>query len=170
MSGKAFIFRGGLLERLDEFNARMLQQFPGATLLTYTHVPEADVRDSSERHLQIFRVMPSSFSELEGNRLEPDMGITANMRRFRRYNDVEVFVYEKPVKKGTSGSDVADLWIENTFYVASMPLPNIARFAEVAEVVVSETSPLALAIKTMEDKVRRGGECVFCVCCSQCRL
>ncbi len=152
LNGTALIFRGALLERLDEFNARMQQQFPAAALLTFTSEVPAETCESDGQHLQIFRVFPSRAEDMEGERVAPDLSVPANMRRFRRYNDVDVFLYERPVKKGKSGSEIADLWVEQTFFVTDTKLPNIARFATVTSLRVREVSPVELAVKTMADK------------------
>ncbi len=148
----ALVFRGALLERLDEFNARMQQQFPTAVLLSFTSEVSADVSESEGQHLQIFRVFPSRKDDMECMRVGPDLSIPPSIRRFRRYNDVDVFMYERPVKKGRSGSEVADLWVEQTFFATDMVLPNIARFAVVTHTSTREISPLELAVKTMADK------------------
>lgn len=154
LSGTSLVFRGNLLERLDEFNARMLQQFPSAQLLTYTHAPSGEVYESQEQFLQIFRVMPSNEHEANGGRAPESKDVSINVRRFRRYNDCCYFLYERPVKKGKSGSEVADLWVEQTFFETDKKLPNIARFASVIHVSSREISPLELAVKTMSDKNR----------------
>jgi hypothetical protein len=146
------VFRGSLLERLDEFNSRMQAQFPNAVLLSYTHEPPEEVLEEEGQNLQIFRVFPSSEDEMDGLDEEVDFSIPASMRRYRRYNDCCVFLYDKPVKKTKTGSEVADMWVEQSYFVTEMTLPNIARFSVVLDEVVRELSPLELAIKTMKDK------------------
>ena len=153
LNGTALIFRGALLERLDEFNTRMLQQFPAAQLLSYTSPPPPELIEGEGQSMQIFRVLPSTTEEMESTDTpEVDLKTPLNIRRFRRYNDCSVFLYEKPVKKGKSGSEVADLWINMTFFVTDMELPSISRFASVIEIVEREVSPVELAVRTMADK------------------
>ena len=108
--------------------------------------------EADGQFLQIYRVFPSNVEEMNGERKEVDQSLSINVRRYRRYNDCDVFMYEKPVKKGKSGSEVADLWVEQTYFVTVMPLPNISRFATIRQTSVRELSPLDLAIKTMKDK------------------
>jgi hypothetical protein len=84
---------------------------------------------------------------MEGEeRPPPDRTLSQSTRRFRRYNNVNVFMYEKPVKKGKSGNEVADLWVEQTFFVTTDSLPTIARFASVESVHVRELSPLQVGV------------------------
>ncbi len=55
---------------------------------------------SSKQHLQIFTVKGASQEEMEGKDSPMDDMVPPAVKKYRMYNDVHVFVYSKPFRKG----------------------------------------------------------------------
>uniref|UniRef100_A0A8D2KXY3 Dedicator of cytokinesis 1 n=1 Tax=Varanus komodoensis TaxID=61221 RepID=A0A8D2KXY3_VARKO len=120
LRNKVFIFRGKEYERREDFEARLLTQFPNCRYLFFIHYPCNCLLPS-----------PHFFSS------------------FYRVNEVQRFEYSRPVRKGEKNPDneFANMWIERTIYVTGYKLPGILRWFEVKSV---EISPLENAIETMQ--------------------
>uniref|UniRef100_A0A670ID93 Dedicator of cytokinesis 1 n=1 Tax=Podarcis muralis TaxID=64176 RepID=A0A670ID93_PODMU len=125
LRNKVFIYRGKEYERREDFEARLLTQFPNAEKMKTTSPPGENIKNSPWVHCVL---------------------------HFYRVNEVQRFEYSRPVRKGEKNPDneFANMWIERTIYVTGYKLPGILRWFEVKSVFMVEISPLENAIETMQ--------------------
>ncbi|NXA03239.1 DOCK1 protein, partial [Sapayoa aenigma] len=144
---KVFIYRGKEYERREDFEARLLTQFPNAEKMKTTSPPGDDIKNSSGQYIQCFTVKPKL--DLPSKFHRP---VSEQIVSFYRVNEVQRFEYSRPVRKGEKNPDneFANMWIERTIYVTAYKLPGILRWFEVKSVFMVEISPLENAIETMQ--------------------
>ncbi|NWH98948.1 DOCK1 protein, partial [Tichodroma muraria] len=144
---KVFIYRGKEYERREDFEARLLTQFPNAEKMKTTSPPGDDIKTSSGQYVQCFTVKPKL--DLPSKFHRP---VSEQIVSFYRVNEVQRFEYSRPVRKGEKNPDneFANMWIERTIYVTAYKLPGILRWFEVKSVFMVEISPLENAIETMQ--------------------
>ncbi|KAM6130112.1 dedicator of cytokinesis protein 1 isoform 8-T8 [Phoenicopterus ruber ruber] len=144
---KVFIYRGKEYERREDFEARLLTQFPNAEKMKTTSPPGDDIKNSSGQYIQCFTVKPKL--DLPSKFHKP---VSEQIVSFYRVNEVQRFEYSRPVRKGEKNPDneFANMWIERTIYVTAYKLPGILRWFEVKSVFMVEISPLENAIETMQ--------------------
>ncbi|KFO58851.1 Dedicator of cytokinesis protein 1, partial [Corvus brachyrhynchos] len=144
---KVFIYRGKEYERREDFEARLLTQFPNAEKMKTTSPPGDDIKTSSGQYIQCFTVKPKL--DLPSRFHRP---VSEQIVSFYRVNEVQRFEYSRPVRKGEKNPDneFANMWIERTIYVTAYKLPGILRWFEVKSVFMVEISPLENAIETMQ--------------------
>ncbi|NXB07012.1 DOCK1 protein, partial [Cnemophilus loriae] len=144
---KVFIYRGKEYERREDFEARLLTQFPNAEKMKTTSPPGDDIKTSSGQYIQCFTVKPKL--DLPSKFHRP---VSPQIVSFYRVNEVQRFEYSRPVRKGEKNPDneFANMWIERTIYVTAYKLPGILRWFEVKSVFMVEISPLENAIETMQ--------------------
>ncbi|NWV91597.1 DOCK1 protein, partial [Machaerirhynchus nigripectus] len=144
---KVFIYRGKEYERREDFEARLLTQFPNAEKMKTTSPPGDDIKTSSGQYIQCFTVKPKL--DLPSKFHRP---VSEQIMSFYRVNEVQRFEYSRPVRKGEKNPDneFANMWIERTIYVTAYKLPGILRWFEVKSVFMVEISPLENAIETMQ--------------------
>ncbi|KAF1504179.1 Dedicator of cytokinesis protein 1, partial [Megadyptes antipodes antipodes] len=144
---KVFIYRGKEYERREDFEARLLTQFPNAEKMKTTSPPSDDIKNSSGQYIQCFTVKPKL--DLPSKFHRP---VSEQIVSFYRVNEVQRFEYSRPVRKGEKNPDneFANMWIERTIYVTAYKLPGILRWFEVKSVFMVEISPLENAIETMQ--------------------
>ncbi|NWR51729.1 DOCK1 protein, partial [Regulus satrapa] len=144
---KVFIYRGKEYERREDFEARLLTQFPNAEKMKTTSPPGEDIKTSSGQYIQCFTVKPKL--DLPSKFHRP---VSEQIVSFYRVNEVQRFEYSRPVRKGEKNPDneFANMWIERTVYVTAYKLPGILRWFEVKSVFMVEISPLENAIETMQ--------------------
>uniref|UniRef100_A0A8C9NGP1 Dedicator of cytokinesis 1 n=1 Tax=Serinus canaria TaxID=9135 RepID=A0A8C9NGP1_SERCA len=144
---KVFIYRGKEYERREDFEARLLTQFPNAEKMKTTSPPGDDIKSSSGQYIQCFTVKPKL--DLPSKFHRP---VSEQIVSFYRVNEVQRFEYSRPVRKGEKNPDneFANMWIERTIYVTAYKLPGILRWFEVKSVFMVEISPLENAIETMQ--------------------
>ncbi|NXQ54944.1 DOCK1 protein, partial [Anthoscopus minutus] len=144
---KVFIYRGKEYERREDFEARLLTQFPNAEKMKTTSAPGDDIKTSSGQYIQCFTVKPKL--DLPSKFHRP---VSEQIVSFYRVNEVQRFEYSRPVRKGEKNPDneFANMWIERTIYVTAYKLPGILRWFEVKSVFMVEISPLENAIETMQ--------------------
>ncbi|KAM6306099.1 dedicator of cytokinesis protein 1 isoform 6-T6 [Aegotheles albertisi] len=144
---KVFIYRGKEYERREDFEARLLTQFPNAEKMKTTSPPGDDIKNSSSQYIQCFTVKPKL--DLPSKFHRP---VSEQIVSFYRVNEVQRFEYSRPVRKGEKNPDneFANMWIERTIYVTAYKLPGILRWFEVKSVFMVEISPLENAIETMQ--------------------
>ncbi|NXM06047.1 DOCK1 protein, partial [Tyrannus savana] len=144
---KVFIYRGKEYERREDFEARLLTQFPNAEKMKTTSPPGDDIKNSSGQYIQCFTVKPKL--DLPSKFHRP---VSEQIMSFYRVNEVQRFEYSRPVRKGEKNPDneFANMWIERTIYVTAYKLPGILRWFEVKSVFMVEISPLENAIETMQ--------------------
>uniref|UniRef100_A0A9L0STH7 Dedicator of cytokinesis 1 n=1 Tax=Equus caballus TaxID=9796 RepID=A0A9L0STH7_HORSE len=147
LRGKVFIYRGKEYERREDFEARLLTQFPNAEKMKTTSPPGDDIKNSPGQYIQCFTVKPKL--DLPPKFHRP---VSEQIVSFYRVNEVQRFEYSRPIRKGEKNPDneFANMWIERTIYTTAYKLPGILRWFEVKSVFMVEISPLENAIETMQ--------------------
>uniref|UniRef100_A0A7N6FJM6 Dedicator of cytokinesis 1 n=1 Tax=Anabas testudineus TaxID=64144 RepID=A0A7N6FJM6_ANATE len=148
LRNKMFIYRGKEYERREDFEARLLTQFPNAEKMKTTTPPNEDTKCSPGQYLQCFTVKPI----LELPAKFQNKPVSEQIVSFYTVNEVHKFQYSRPVRKGEKDPDneFANMWIERTTYTTAYKLPGILRWFEVKSVSTVEISPLENAIETMQ--------------------
>ncbi|XP_015202316.1 dedicator of cytokinesis protein 1 isoform X1 [Lepisosteus oculatus] len=148
LRNKMFIYRGKEYERREDFEARLLTQFPNADKMKTTTPPNEDIKNSPGQYIQCFTVKPI----LELPPKFQNKPVSEQILSFYTVNEVHKFQYSRPVRKGEKDPDneFANMWIERTTYVTAYKLPGILRWFEVRSVSMVEISPLENAIETMQ--------------------
>uniref|UniRef100_A0A8C6PT42 Dedicator of cytokinesis 3 n=1 Tax=Nothobranchius furzeri TaxID=105023 RepID=A0A8C6PT42_NOTFU len=152
LRNKEFVCRGYDYERLEDFQQRMLGEFPQAIAMQHTNQPDDTILQSDAQYLQIYAVTPvSDISDVPQLERVPE-----RIKSFYRINNVSRFHYDRPFHKGPKDreNEFRSLWIERTTLILSRPLPGIARWAEVERREVVEVSPLENAIYVVENKTQ----------------
>uniref|UniRef100_A0A663EL85 Dedicator of cytokinesis 5 n=1 Tax=Aquila chrysaetos chrysaetos TaxID=223781 RepID=A0A663EL85_AQUCH len=134
LRNKIFIYRGKEYERREDFNLKLLTQFPSAEKMTSTAPPGEEIK-SSPKQFQ-FKLENSPFILL--------------LSSYYRANEVQQFTHSRPVRKGEKDPDneFANMWIERTTYTTAYSFPGILKWFEVKQ--ITTISPLENAIETME--------------------
>uniref|UniRef100_A0A8D0SN08 Dedicator of cytokinesis 1 n=1 Tax=Sus scrofa TaxID=9823 RepID=A0A8D0SN08_PIG len=147
LRGKVFIYRGKEYERREDFEARLLTQFPNAEKMKTTSPPGDEIKNSPGQYIQCFTVKPKL--DLPPKFHRP---VSEQIVSFYRVNEVQRFEYSRPIRKGEKNPDneFANMWIERTVYTTAYKLPGILRWFEVKSVFMVEISPLENAIETMQ--------------------
>ncbi|XP_015262020.1 PREDICTED: dedicator of cytokinesis protein 1 [Gekko japonicus] len=147
LRNKVFIYRGKEYERREDFEARLLTQFPNAEKMKTTSPPGEEIKNSPGQYIQCFTVKPKL--DLPSKFHKP---VSEQILSFYRVNEVQRFEYSRPIRKGEKNPDneFANMWIERTIYVTGYKLPGILRWFEVKSVFMVEISPLENAIETMQ--------------------
>uniref|UniRef100_A0AAR2JGN1 Dedicator of cytokinesis 1 n=1 Tax=Pygocentrus nattereri TaxID=42514 RepID=A0AAR2JGN1_PYGNA len=148
LRNKMFIYRGKEYERREDFEARLLTQFPNAEKMKTTTAPSEDLRLSSGQYIQCFTVKPI----LELPPKFQNKPVPEQIVSFYTINEVNKFQYSRPVRKGEKDPDneFANMWIERTTYATAYKLPGILRWFEVLSMSTEEISPLENAMETMQ--------------------
>ncbi|RXM36003.1 Dedicator of cytokinesis protein 1, partial [Acipenser ruthenus] len=148
MRNKIFIYRGKEYERREDFEARLLTQFPNADKMKTTTSPGDDIKNSPGQYIQCFTVKPI----LELPPKFQSKPVSEQILSFYTINEVQKFQYSRPIRKGEKDPDneFSNMWIERTTYVIAYKLPGILRWFEVVSVSMVEISPLENAIETMQ--------------------
>ncbi|CAL8262887.1 unnamed protein product [Arctogadus glacialis] len=150
LRNKMFIYRGKEYERREDFEARVLTQFPNAEKMKTTTPPSEDIKASSGQYIQCFTVKPI----LDLPAKFQNKAVSEQIVRGTRAPSAEVhkFQYSRPVRKGEKDPDneFANMWIERTTYATAYKLPGILRWFEVQWGSTEEISPLENAMETMQ--------------------
>ncbi|XP_068114977.1 dedicator of cytokinesis protein 1 [Hyperolius riggenbachi] len=148
LRNKVFIYRGKEYERREDFEARLLTQFPNAEKMKTTSPPGDDIKNSSGQNIQCFTVKPL----LELPPKFKNKPVSEQILSFYRVNEVVRFQYSRPIRKGEKDPDneFANMWIERTTFSISYKLPGILRWFDVRSMNTVEISPLENAIETMQ--------------------
>ncbi|KAM4676971.1 dedicator of cytokinesis protein 5 [Discoglossus pictus] len=148
LRNKIFVYRGKDYERLEDFNLRLLTQFPNTEKLSSSSPPGDEIRNSDKQYVQCFSVkplmnLPSRYKE----KLVPEQILS-----YYRFNELQSFSYSRPFRRGEKDPDneFATMWIERTTFTTAYKLPGILKWFEVKHVQTEEISPLQNAIETME--------------------
>uniref|UniRef100_A0A8C5C4A3 Dedicator of cytokinesis 1 n=1 Tax=Gadus morhua TaxID=8049 RepID=A0A8C5C4A3_GADMO len=147
LRNKMFIYRGKEYERREDFEARVLTQFPNAEKMKTTTPPSEDIKASSGQYIQCFTVKPI----LDLPAKFQNKAVSEQIVSFYTVNEVHKFQYSRPVRKGEKDPDneFANMWIERTTYATAYKLPGILRWFEV-QWGSTEISPLENAMETMQ--------------------
>uniref|UniRef100_A0A665TJN9 Dedicator of cytokinesis 3 n=1 Tax=Echeneis naucrates TaxID=173247 RepID=A0A665TJN9_ECHNA len=152
LRNKEFVCRGYDYERLEDFQQRMLGEFPQAIAMQHPNQPDDTILQSDAQYLQIYVVTPvSDISDVPQLERVPE-----RIKSFYRINNVSRFHYDRPFHKGPKDreNEFRSLWIERTTLILSRPLPGISRWAEVERRELVEVSPLENAIYVVENKTQ----------------
>uniref|UniRef100_M4APV2 Dedicator of cytokinesis 1 n=1 Tax=Xiphophorus maculatus TaxID=8083 RepID=M4APV2_XIPMA len=148
LRNKMFMYRGKEYERREDFEARLLTQFPNAEQMKTTTPPSEDTKSSPGQYIQCFKVkpilnLPAKFQ---------NKPVSEQIVSFYTVNEVHKFQYSRPVRKGEKDPDneFANMWLERTTYTTAYKLPGILRWFEVKSVSTEEISPLENALETMQ--------------------
>ncbi|XP_035997911.1 dedicator of cytokinesis protein 1 isoform X4 [Fundulus heteroclitus] len=148
LRNKMFMYRGKEYERREDFEVRLLTQFPNAEKMKTTAPPSEDTKSSSGQYIQCFTVkpilnLPAKFQ---------NKPVAEQILSFYTANEVHEFQYSRPVRKGEKDPDneFANMWLERTTYTTAYKLPGILRWFEVKSVYTEEISPLENALETMQ--------------------
>uniref|UniRef100_A0A3B3UEC3 Dedicator of cytokinesis 1 n=1 Tax=Poecilia latipinna TaxID=48699 RepID=A0A3B3UEC3_9TELE len=148
LRNKMFMYRGKEYERREDFEARLLTQFPNAEKMKTTTPPSEDTKNSFGQYIQCFKVkpilnLPAKFQ---------NKPVSEQIVSFYTVNEVHKFQYSRPVRKGEKDPDneFANMWLERTTYTTGYKLPGILRWFEVKSVSTEEISPLENALETMQ--------------------
>nr|XP_034994667.1 dedicator of cytokinesis protein 5 isoform X3 [Zootoca vivipara] len=158
LRNKIFIYRGKEYERREDFNLKLLTQFPNAEKLSSTAPPTEEIKTSVKQYVQCFIVKP--VMNLPPN--YKDKPVPEQILNFYRSNEVQQFRYSRPFRKGEKDpeNEFATMWIERTTYTTAYSFPGILKWFEVKQVAVEEISPLENAIETMELTNEKISNCV----------
>jgi len=150
LRNKAFIYRGKVLDRLSSAQMRFQDQFPKATLLSYTYEPDTGVKNADDQFLQMFKVNTmNNLPEFENKE------VPSQITEFYANNNLNVFYYNKTFSKTAnkvSDSDFGSLWLEKTYYHTMDHLPGKLRLTIICNSEREEVSPINNAIETMQTK------------------
>ncbi|XP_037134483.1 dedicator of cytokinesis protein 1 [Syngnathus acus] len=148
LRNKMFIYRGKEYERWEDFEARLLTQFPNAEKMKTTTPPSEDIKNSHGQYVQCFTVKPI----LDLPAKFQNKPVAEQILSFYTVNEVHKFQYSRPVRKGEKDPDneFANMWLERTTYTTAYKLPGILRWFEVKSVCTDEISPLENAMETMQ--------------------
>uniref|UniRef100_A0A672U695 Dedicator of cytokinesis 5 n=1 Tax=Strigops habroptila TaxID=2489341 RepID=A0A672U695_STRHB len=148
LRNKIFIYRGKEYERREDFNLKLLTQFPSAEKMTSTAPPGEEIKSSPKQYVQCFIVKP--VMNLPPN--YKDKPVPEQILNYYRANEVQQFTHSRPVRKGEKDPDneFANMWIERTTYTTAYSFPGILKWFEVKQITTEEISPLENAIETME--------------------
>uniref|UniRef100_A0A8U7P426 Dedicator of cytokinesis 5 n=1 Tax=Corvus moneduloides TaxID=1196302 RepID=A0A8U7P426_CORMO len=130
LRNKIFIYRGKEYERREDFNLKLLTQFPSAEKMTSTAPPAEEIKASPKQYVQCFIV-------------KPVMNLPLN------YKDKPTNIFLVSQVSFFSFSE-QNMWIERTTYTTAYSFPGILKWFEVKQVTTEEISPLENAIETME--------------------
>uniref|UniRef100_A0A8D2LD83 Dedicator of cytokinesis 5 n=1 Tax=Varanus komodoensis TaxID=61221 RepID=A0A8D2LD83_VARKO len=157
LRNKIFIYRGKEYERREDFNLKLLTQFPNAEKLSSTAPPTEEIRSSLKQFVQCFTVKP--VMNLPAN--FKDKPVPEQILNFYRSNEVQQFQYSRPFRKGEKDleNEFATMWIERTTYTTAYMFPGTLKWFEVKQISV-EISPLENAIETMELTNEKISNCV----------
>uniref|UniRef100_A0A8B9CPS5 Dedicator of cytokinesis 5 n=1 Tax=Anser brachyrhynchus TaxID=132585 RepID=A0A8B9CPS5_9AVES len=148
LRNKIFIYRGKEYERREDFNLKLLTQFPSAEKMTSTAPPGEEIKSSPKQYVQCFIVKP--VMNLPPN--YKDKPVPEQILNYYRANEVQQFTHSRPFRKGEKDpeNEFATMWIERTTYTTAYSFPGILKWFEVKQVTTEEISPLENAIETME--------------------
>ncbi|POI34843.1 hypothetical protein CIB84_001403, partial [Bambusicola thoracicus] len=148
LRNKIFIYRGKEYERREDFNLKLLTQFPSAEKMTSTAPPGDEIKSSPKQYVQCFIVKP--VMNLPPN--YKDKPVPEQILNYYRANEVQQFTHSRPFRKGEKDpeNEFATMWIERTTYTTAYSFPGILKWFEVRQISTEEISPLENAIETME--------------------
>ncbi|XP_028968827.1 dedicator of cytokinesis protein 1 [Galendromus occidentalis] len=153
LQNKVFVYRGKEYERLADFSARLLNQFPNAVLFTKLTEPDDEVTKSNRQYLQINHVEAvMAHQERFRGKLVHD-----HILKYYKVNEVKEFTFDRLMRKTPSGgggndndNEFANMWVERKSLEIAHPLPGLLRWFAVIRTKTDEVSPIQHAIETME--------------------
>jgi len=142
-------------------------KFPNAILLNYTELPPPEVLNGEGQFLQIFSVKPSppislptghtsaavSMKTSSNTYVNPSFMMPLSAQRYHQNNNINTFVYSKPVRKEKDkNNEHKYLWVIMHYYLTEDTFPTIHRRSEVVRHHEVELSPVDNALAVMTSK------------------
>ncbi|XP_065845155.1 dedicator of cytokinesis protein 1-like [Oscarella lobularis] len=158
MTNKRFIFRGGELDKLGDFTARIKVQCPSAEFMMTLDQPGNDILTSDGQFVQICRVAPTP----EIPKVFAEKNAAEYVFEYYKFNDVNKFLLDRPFHRGTKDKsvEIKTLWYSRTTFTTSHKLPGVMRWAEVTSLEKVEMNPLEVAIDQMTQSTQKLRETV----------
>jgi len=130
------------------------KKFPDAEKLNFTDPPNNEILNGDGKWIQIFIVKAAFHEDREGKLKIWDPKMPPNVRRYQENNNINLFVYSKPVPKGSKEfkNEFQGLWYLNYFFETQDAFPTIHRRSEIISRSTTETTPLENAIRSVESK------------------
>ena len=157
---KVFVYRGGPLESIMAFVARIKRKEPSVSIVSPgKETPEME--QESACYLQISSVKPTQLEKWNG---EPVPVISENVpKRVSEYKlnfNVSTFAFSRPYrikiwkgkKKEKSKNEFMDLWSKTIMLRTQSTLPGTTRRSLVTEVREIYLNPLEVAVNAVRDK------------------
>lgn len=149
LQNKTFVYRGKSFEKRPDFQARILDQFPNAELMTVLKTPSEEEKSQPVQWLQINKVDPI-MEEKAGFKNKP---IHQEVLNYYKVNQVCKFMYSRPHHKGEKDKDneFASLWLERTVVTTRETFPGILQWFPLCKPPeIYELTPIQNAIETMQ--------------------
>ena len=124
---KTFVYRGKGFERLPEFQARILDQFPNAKLMTSLQPPTDEEKNQPIQLLQINHVTPiMEDHERFRGRCEVHQKILSHYK----VNEVNKFFFSRPYSKSKTkdNNEFANLWVDKTVMQTKEAFPGVLQW------------------------------------------
>jgi hypothetical protein len=161
-ANKVFIYRGGPLESIMEFIARIKRKMPGCVMVPPNkETPEMDM-DEEKCHLQVSSVQPAYKEAWDDVHSAPNFPDSApkNVLSYRLHYNVNTFTLQMPFRvkmfhgkpKAKSKNEFMDLWSRTLLMRTAQSLPTTIRRSEIATVKEVLFNPLEVAVRTVGDK------------------
>ena len=152
LQNKTFIYRAKPYEKLFEFRANLLSQFPNATLLESLITPGPETTEANMQAILINQVEPVMNERIKENFASKQ--VNYQIQQYYEANEVQTFCYSRKKKVQSDSSneenEFANMWLERTYLTTSYALPGILTWFPVITTSSYSLSPIENAIETME--------------------
>ena len=147
---KHFIYRGLDYEKISDFTARLLKEFPDASLCTVSSPPEEELKTQETQSIQCRLVKP--LRQDSSVYMGPE--VPDKIRAFYSVNKVSSFLFDRPFHRGTPDpqNEAKTLWIERSTLNCSSQFPGILKWFEVVSTDASLVNPAQFACETVQQK------------------
>jgi len=90
---------------------------------------------------------------MNGQKSQIPEEMPSTLSKYYVSNDVNMFVYSKPFRKGEkSNNEFADLWIKNSYFQTEDSFPTIHRRSQIISTTSREISPIDNAFESIHSK------------------
>ena len=156
LQNKTFIYRAKPYEKLFEFRATILNQFPNATLLESLITPGAETTDANIQSILINQVEPVMNARTKENFTNKQ--VSPQIQQYYESNEVQKFRYSRKKKmqiennddEDNNSNEFANMWLERYHLTTTYPLPGILTFFPLSAISSYSLSPIENAIELME--------------------
>ena len=149
LQNQTFIFRGRGCDKLDEFDAKILEQWNNAEKMKTLDPPTQEQMDGFELKIQICKVDPILDEETTIWKDKSPVSAPQIVKYYQK-NQVKRFSYDKPNKRGPKGiNEHANLWIKRTIYETRETFPTILESLPVQNESIVELTPIEVATMNM---------------------
>ncbi|XP_026730070.1 dedicator of cytokinesis protein 1 isoform X2 [Trichoplusia ni] len=157
-----YIYRGNEYEQLQDFNDRLLDEWPEAEILPKLGPPGPEITESNGQYLQVNAVEPVMGDKLKRLSGKP---IAEQILQYYKHNNVDKFEFSRPFYRAeepvdgstddlSNQNEFATRWLEKTELQISEKLPGILRWFEVTSQRTYEVSPIEAAVQALRDTNR----------------